>query len=50
MGGGFWAYFGGEIFDRTGSYEPAFILSAIMSLVAVACTLFIKEQRHFHEF
>jgi MFS family permease len=46
LGGGFWAYLGGEIFDRTGSYELAFILSAIMALVAVLCTVLIKEKRH----
>ncbi len=46
LGGGFWAYLGGEIFDRTGSYELAFILSAIMALVAVLCTILIKEKRH----
>jgi predicted MFS family arabinose efflux permease len=37
---------GGEIFDRTGSYELAFILSALMALVAVLCTVLIKEKRH----
>ena len=46
LGGGFWAYLVGEIFDRTGSYEVAFILSAIMALVAVLCTILIKEKRH----
>ena len=46
LGGGFWAYLGGEIFDRTGSYEPAFILSAAMAVVAVLCTVLIKEKRH----
>ena len=46
LGGGFWAYLGGEIFDRTGSYELAFVLSAIMALVAVLCTILIKEKRH----
>jgi len=46
LGGGFWAYLGGEIFDRTGSYELAFILSAIMALVAVLCTVLIKEKRY----
>jgi MFS family permease len=46
LGGGFWAYLGGEIFDRTGSYELAFILSALMALVAVLCTVLIKEKKH----
>jgi predicted MFS family arabinose efflux permease len=46
LGGGFWAYLGGEIFDRTGSYDLAFILSALMALVAVLCTVLIKEKKH----
>ena len=37
---------GGEIFDRTGSYELTLILSAIMALIAVLCTILIKEKRH----
>ena len=44
--GGFWAYVGGLIFDQTGSYRLAFILSAIMALVAFFGTLLIKEKRH----
>ena len=46
LGGGFWAYMAGEIFDRTGSYRLAFIMSAIIALMASLCTLFIKERRH----
>jgi MFS family permease len=46
LGGGFWAYLGGLIFDRTGSYQLAFILSAIMALVAFFSSLFIIERRH----
>ena len=46
LGGGFWAYMGGFIFDRTGSYQLAFILSAIMALVAFFCCIFLKEKRH----
>ncbi len=46
MGGGFWAYMGGELFDRTGSYRMIFAISATMALVAVLCTLFIKEKKH----
>ena len=49
LGGGFWAYAGGLIFDRTGSYQLAFILSAIMALVAVFSSIFIKERRHGRE-
>lgn len=46
LGGGFWAYMGGLIFDRTGSYGLAFILSAMMALVAVLSTILITERRH----
>lgn len=46
LGGGFWAYMGGLIFDGTGSYRLAFILSAIMALVAVVSTVLIVERRH----
>jgi MFS family permease len=44
--GGFWAYVGGLIFDQTGSYRLAFILSAIMALIAFFGTLLIRERRH----
>ena len=46
LGGGFWAYMGGFIFDRTGSYQLAFILSALMALIAFFCCIFLKEKRH----
>jgi MFS family permease len=46
LGGGVWAYIGGVIFDRTGNYDLALIISAAMSAVALVCTLFIREQRH----
>ncbi|UCD72123.1 MAG: MFS transporter [Syntrophobacterales bacterium] len=46
LGGGFWAYMGGLIFDQMGSYRLAFILSAIMALVAVISSIFIVERRH----
>ena len=41
-----WAYFGGLSFDATGNYRLAFIISAIMSLIAFACSILIKEKRH----
>jgi MFS family permease len=44
--GGFWAYVGGVIFDHTGSYRLAFILSAIMAAVAFFGTILIKEKGH----
>ena len=45
LGGGFWSYMGGVIFDRTGTYWLAFVLSALMALVAVFCTIAIREKR-----
>ena len=45
LGGGFWSYMGGVIFDRTGSYWLAFVLSALMALVAVFCTISVREKR-----
>jgi MFS family permease len=46
VGGGFWTYMGGVIFDQTGSYHMAFVLSAIMALVAFFSSIFIVEKRH----
>lgn len=46
LGGGLWTYLGGVIYDSTGSYDAAFIFSAAMSAVALACTVFIREERH----
>jgi predicted MFS family arabinose efflux permease len=48
LGGGFWAYLGGLLFDQTGSYRLAFICSAIMAFVAFLCCLLIRERRHVH--
>jgi MFS family permease len=46
LGGGVGAYMGGVVFDRTGSYRLAFILSAAMALIAVLCSILITEKRH----
>ena len=46
VGGGFWVWMGGWIFDRTGSYQLAFVLSAIMALVAFFSSILIIEKRH----
>ena len=46
VGGGFWAYMGGVIFDRTGSYQVAFVISAIMALAAFFSSILIIEKRH----
>lgn len=45
VGGGLWAYLGGLVYDSTGGYELAFIISAVLSGVAVACTIAIREER-----
>ena len=47
LAGGFWAYLGGLIFDKTGSYRLIFLLSLIMALMAIFSSLFIKEKRHY---
>jgi nitrate/nitrite transporter NarK len=46
LGGGVWAYAAGVMFDRTGDYDLALLVSAGMAALALACTLFIREQRH----
>lgn len=46
LGGGFWAYMGGLFFDKTGSYQLAFIISAVMALGAVCSALFITENSY----
>ena len=48
IGGGFWAYMGGVIFDKTGTYQLAFICSAIMALIALLCCILIRERRHIY--
>jgi MFS family permease len=48
LGGGFWAYMGGFIFDQTGSYRLAFICSAVMAFIAFLCSVLIRERRHIH--
>lgn len=46
VGGGFWAYLGGVIYDKSGGYTLAFAILAGASVVALVCTLLIKEVRH----
>jgi MFS family permease len=46
VGGGVWAYFGGAVFDATGSYTVAMAVSAVASAVALVLTLLIREVRH----
>jgi MFS family permease len=46
LGGGFWAYMGGLLFDQTGSYQIIFIFSAVLAVIATICTMAIKEKKH----
>ncbi len=46
LAGGFWAYMGGVIFDKTGSYQLAFMISAAMAFVAFVSSALIREKRH----
>jgi OFA family oxalate/formate antiporter-like MFS transporter len=46
LGGGFWPYMAGVIYDKTGSYQLAFIISGVAAVVAVLCSLLIVERRH----
>jgi MFS family permease len=46
LGAGFWTYMAGMIFDRTGSYQFAFVLMAVMAATAVLSSLFILEKRY----
>jgi MFS family permease len=46
LGGGFWAFMGGVLFDKTGSYQITFALSAALAVIAIISSLAIKEKRH----
>ena len=46
VGGGAWSYLGGVVFDSSGDYDLALVISAVASAVALGCTLFIRERRH----
>lgn len=46
VGGGLWSWLGGLVFDATGDYDIALLVSAIASGVAVVCTLLIRDRRH----
>jgi predicted MFS family arabinose efflux permease len=46
LGGGFWAYMGGEVFDRAGSYRLIFLASIIMALIAALSATLLVEKRH----
>lgn len=44
--GGLWAWLGGVIFDATGSYRAAFLMSAVSACIALGCAIMIREQKH----
>ncbi|MCX8117767.1 MAG: MFS transporter [Desulfobacterota bacterium] len=46
LGGGFWAYLAGLIFDLTGTYQLAFVLLACAAGLAALFSLGIVERRH----
>ncbi len=46
LGGGFWAYMGGLLFDKTGSYQIIFVLSTGLTVIAMISALVLKEKRH----
>lgn len=46
VGGGLWAYMGGVVYDRTGDYDLALLISAAATAVALMCTFLIREERH----
>lgn len=46
LAGGLWAYIAGVMFDRTGSYQIVFGVSAITALLAGSVMLCIREERH----
>ncbi len=45
FGAGLFAYVAGLIFDKTGSYETTFFVSAVMAAVAALCSLLIGEKK-----
>jgi predicted MFS family arabinose efflux permease len=46
LGGGLWAYGAGVVFDKTGNYQLAFLISAVAAFVATICSSCIAERRH----
>ena len=45
LGGGFWAFMGGLLFDKTGSYHLIFVISTLLAVMATICTMALKEKR-----
>jgi MFS family permease len=46
LGGGLWAYLGGVIFDHTGDYDQALLISAVLATIALVGTLLIRDEHH----
>jgi MFS family permease len=46
LGGGFWTYMGGLLFDKTGSYQIILAVSAVLVAIATICSMALKEKRH----
>jgi MFS family permease len=46
LGGGLGAYLAGLLFDYMGTYRLAFVLSAIMAMIATLSSIAIAERRH----
>ena len=46
FGGGLLAFLAGILFDYTNSYQPAIAISAALSILAIICGIFIKEEKH----
>lgn len=44
--GGLWAWLGGVIYDRFGSYQLAFLISSLLALIAFGCAMLIREEKH----
>lgn len=47
IGAATWPLLAGMLFDRTGNYQLALVFSAIAAVVAVLCSCFIVEKRHY---
>ena len=47
VGAATWPLLAGMLFDRTGNYQLTLIFSAIAAAIAVLCSLFIAETRHY---
>ncbi len=44
--GGLWAWLGGAVYDKFGSYRPAFAVSALLAMTAFVCAMLIREEKH----